>query len=257
MSTVCITGSASGIGATTRALLEAQGHRVIGVDLRDAEVVADLSTAEGRAAMVAAVTEASGGVLDGLVAGAGVQGLEPALVVSVNYFGSVATLEGLRPLLARGTSPSAVAISSNSVTTMADVDEEAVRLCSEGNEAGVREHLNQIGGLTSYPSSKLALARWVRHQSVTDEWIGSGVRLNAIAPGPTVTPMTEPIKDWVLDLGDVYPVPARRMAEPSEIASVIAFLLGPDSSYVVGAFLPIDGGGEAAVRADDWPAART
>ena len=66
--------------------------------------------------MVAGVTERSGGVLDGLVVGAGVQGAAPSLVVSVNYFGAVATLEGLRPLLAKGTDPSAVAISSNSTT---------------------------------------------------------------------------------------------------------------------------------------------
>jgi nucleoside-diphosphate-sugar epimerase len=65
MGTIVITGSAGGIGSATRARLERDGHRVIGVDVRDAEVVADLSNAEGRAAMIAAVTEASAGVLDG------------------------------------------------------------------------------------------------------------------------------------------------------------------------------------------------
>jgi len=256
MSTICITGSASGIGATTRALLESQGHQVIGVDLHDAEVVADLTTAEGRATMVTAVTGACGGVLDGLVAGAGVQSAEPATVVSLNFFGSVATLEGLRPLLCRGSHPSAVAISSNSATTMADIDDPAVAACLAGDERAARQRLTEVAGLSAYPSSKLALARWVRRQSVAPEWVGSGVRLNAVAPGPTLTPMTEDIRDWVLDLGDVYPVPIQRLAEPAEIASVIAFLLGPGASYVVGAFLPIDGGGDAAVRGDDWPSAR-
>ena len=118
MATICITGAAGGIGLATRRLLEARGDTVVGVDLRGAEVDADLATDEGRAAMVAGVTERSGGVLDGLVAGAGVQGAAPSLVVSVNYFGAIATLEGLRPLLAAGTNASVVAISSNSATAM-------------------------------------------------------------------------------------------------------------------------------------------
>ena len=49
MRNIVITGSASGIGLATRKLLESQGDRVIGVDLRDADIVADLSTPEGRA----------------------------------------------------------------------------------------------------------------------------------------------------------------------------------------------------------------
>ena len=74
MRTIVITGSAGGIGAATRARLEKEGHRVIGVDVRDAEVIADLSTPAGRAAMVDAVGAACDGMLDGLVAGAGIMG---------------------------------------------------------------------------------------------------------------------------------------------------------------------------------------
>ena len=50
MGTICVTGSASGMGAATAARLRDDGHRVIGVDQRDADVVADLVTADGRAA---------------------------------------------------------------------------------------------------------------------------------------------------------------------------------------------------------------
>ena len=71
MSTIVITGSAGGIGRATRARLERNGHKVIGVDVQDAEVIADLSTADGRATMVTATLAACEGVLDGLVAGAG------------------------------------------------------------------------------------------------------------------------------------------------------------------------------------------
>jgi NAD(P)-dependent dehydrogenase (short-subunit alcohol dehydrogenase family) len=256
VATVCITGSAGGIGAATRQLFEARGDRVIGVDIRDAEVEANLSTPEGRAAMVAGVTEASGGTLHGVVAGAGVQGREAPLEISINYFGAIATLEGLRPLLAAAGGASAVVISSNSATTMAGVDAAGVGLCLAGDEAGARARLEQVGGLAGYPTSKLALARWVRRAAPSPDWIGAGIRLNAIAPGPVRTPMTDPIRDFVLTLGDVYPVPAQRIAEPEEIASVIAFLLGDGASYVTGAFIPVDGGGEAACRADEWPTAR-
>jgi NAD(P)-dependent dehydrogenase (short-subunit alcohol dehydrogenase family) len=60
----------------------------------------------------------------------------------------------------------------------------------------------------------------------------------------------------VLELGDAYPVPIRRVASPDEQAAVLAFLLSPESSYVVGTVIPVDGGGDAAARGDDWPSAR-
>ncbi len=60
MRTYVITGAASGIGKATSELLQGRGHAVIGVDLKGSDVDADLSTAEGRAAMVEAVTEEVG-----------------------------------------------------------------------------------------------------------------------------------------------------------------------------------------------------
>ncbi len=60
MRTIAITGSASGMGAATAARVRAAGDRVIGIDVRDADVVADLGTPEGRAAAIVAVTELSG-----------------------------------------------------------------------------------------------------------------------------------------------------------------------------------------------------
>ena len=68
---VVVTGAASGIGAAVATMLRSRGDRVIGVDLKDAEVCADLATSAGRAAAVAAVLEQSRGVVDGLVTCAG------------------------------------------------------------------------------------------------------------------------------------------------------------------------------------------
>ena len=105
--------------------------------MKNAEIDADLGTAEGRASAIDRVGELSGGALDGLVTLAGLAGLpeRPAsLLISVNYFGTVELLAGLRPLLARGTDAAAVAISSNSTTCQPGLDEALIASCLEGDE---------------------------------------------------------------------------------------------------------------------------
>ncbi len=255
MRTVCITGSASGIGAATRARLEHDGQRVIGVDLRDAEVIADLSTPAGRDAMVAAVTDQCGGVLDGLVAAAGIMGDTP-LVVAINYFGAVATLEGLRPLLARGTDASAVAISSNSTTTTPGLTTALVDAILAGDETAALDAVGAAPGVFAYPASKLALARFVRRHAPTPEWIGAGVRLNAIAPGVIETPMTQGDLEFIFSIPDVFPVPIGRPGRPQEIASLLAYLLSPDAGFFCGSVVFADGGTDAIVRPDAYPTPR-
>jgi NAD(P)-dependent dehydrogenase (short-subunit alcohol dehydrogenase family) len=253
MTTVAITGSAGGIGGATRELLEAGGATVIGIDVRDAEVIADLATAEGRAAMVAEVTERSGGALDGVVAAAGVTHDDGALVVSINYFGAVATLDGLRPLLVGRPGASAVAVSSNSSTTQPGLALELVAACLSGDEDAARSVSGH--GVGAYGASKLALARWVRRQAVTPEWVGAGVRLNAVAPGFIATPMTEGTEDFIFGLGDVYPIPAARPGTREEVAALLAYLLGPDAGFFCGSVITMDGGTDAVLRGEAWPAA--
>ena len=94
--TTVITGAASGIGKATAERLRADGQTVIGVDLRDADITADLSTAEGRAALVEQVTARSGGHVDAVIAVAGLVAASP-VTVAVNYFGAKATVEGPPP----------------------------------------------------------------------------------------------------------------------------------------------------------------
>jgi NAD(P)-dependent dehydrogenase (short-subunit alcohol dehydrogenase family) len=251
MTTVAITGSAGGIGTAIRARLEARGTRVVGVDVRDAEVIADLATPAGRAAMVEGVRAAGDGVLDGLVAAAGVTGDDGRIVTAINYFGAVATLEGLRPLLAGRPGAAAVAVSSNSTTTQPGVPVDLAEACLAGDEAAALATAGH--GIGAYAATKLALARWVRRHAVGDDWIGAGIRLNAVAPGLIATPMTAGTEEMILGLGDIFPIPIGRAGQADEVAALVDLLLGPDGGFFVGSFLVMDGGTDATLRADAWP----
>src|SRR5256885_5434879 len=157
MRTIAVTGSGSGMGAALSQRLEANGDRVIGIDVKNAEIQADLGTPEGRAQAVDRVTDVSGGALDGLVTFAGVAGLpeRPAsLLISVNYFGTVEMLAALRPLLARGTEPAAVALSSNSTACQPGLDETLIASCLEGDEAATRALAGEGESLSTYPVTK-------------------------------------------------------------------------------------------------------
>jgi NAD(P)-dependent dehydrogenase (short-subunit alcohol dehydrogenase family) len=173
----------------------------------------------------------------------------------VNHFGAVATLEGLRPLLERGSSPAAVAVSSNSTTTFPDLPMAVVEACLGGDEEAARAAATRGDPVAVYPATKLALARWVRRAAVSDGWAGSGIRLNAVAPGFVATPMTAGTEELVMNLGDVYPVPQRRAGQATEVAGLLAYLLSPDAAFFCGSVVFMDGGTDAAVRAD-WPSPR-
>ncbi len=255
MAAIALTGSASGIGAATRRRLEAAGRDVIGVDLRDAEVIADLGTPAGRDAAIADVVERSGGALDGYAGFAGVPATvdPPAQLVHVSYFGSVAMLEGLRGALAHDLAhagrSSAVAVSS-AAATVAPVDDALVAACLEGDE-DLAAALPVPGGV-AYASVKLALATWVRRQAPA--WAADGIRLNALAPGNTHTPLTATTlaDPEIGPLMEAVPVPIGRWAQPDEIAAAATWMLGGDSSFLLGAVLFVDGGTDALVRSDTF-----
>ena len=246
------------MGAATRARLVAAGDRVIGVDIRDADIVADLGTAEGRALAIASVGELSGGVIDGLVTWAGLPGLTDrpgGLLVSVNYFGTISMLEGLRPMLAKGDRPAAVAISSNSTTCQPGVPMDVVERCLAGDEDSACAAADIASSLATYPATKTASAWWVRRHAPTGEWAGKGITLNAVAPGAVETPLLQASRqDPVIGaLVDAFPVPVGRKASADELAAFVQFLLGPDARFFCGSVVFVDGGTDAQLRADAYP----
>ncbi|MFC7308894.1 SDR family oxidoreductase [Streptomyces monticola] len=252
--TYLITGAASGIGRATATRLKVQGHTVIGADLKDADIVADLATSEGRAHLVQRAGELSGGRLDAVIASAGLAGFEPR-AVSVNYFGAVATLEGLRPLLASGTDPRAVVVSSIASVHPHDaaIADAALAGDEEAALAAAQAAADRGEGYAIYGSTKAAIARWVRRTAVTADWAGAGIPLNAIAPGTVVTPMTEPMlasPDLRQVIDETVPMPLHGHAAAAQIAPLLDWLTSPENELVTGQVVFIDGGADAVLRGD-------
>jgi NAD(P)-dependent dehydrogenase (short-subunit alcohol dehydrogenase family) len=247
-----VTGSASGIGAAVRRQLERDGDRVIGVDLRDAEIEADLSQPAGREQAIAAIRAAAGGALDRLVlcAGLGAHLDDFALIASVNYFGATAFLDALLPDLSGRPGAAAVAVCSNSAQFLPVEDHPYVVALLAGDEARAREIVAEENGFLAYAGSKHALCRKLRR--LAGAWGQAGVRLNGICPGPTETPLLQGSREHpVFGAGvEGLDVPLGRFAQPSEIADVIAFLLSPGAGYVHGSIVYADGGNDAVVRPD-------
>src|SRR6478735_542079 len=167
VATFLVTGSASGMGQAAAERLRSSGHRVIGVDVKDADVVADLSTDTGRAVAAAAVVEQCGGVLDGAVLAAGLGPIagRDRLIVQVNYFGVVTLLTALQPALARSGRAKVVVVSSNSTTTTPAVPRRAVRALLDGDAERALRAVRWFGKRSSpmiYAASKIAVSRWVR-----------------------------------------------------------------------------------------------
>ncbi len=252
--TYVVTGAASGIGKKTYEALCAKGYHVIGVDIWKTDVNVDLSTISGRKSLSEEVSAKNGGTLDGLVVCAGLARSEP-VTLAVNYFGAVATMQELRPLLAKGIDPRVAVISS--VASTFALDEHLIELCLSGDEqAALKAAADLVAegkGDLIYNCSKAALARWVRRNSIKPEWAGQCILMNMVGPGLVQTPMTQAIienKDMMVSMKQMMPTPVGRIAQPADVANVLIFLSSPENSHMVGQMMFIDGGGEATIRGD-------
>jgi len=100
------------------------------------------------------------------------------------------------------------------------------------------EHVNI--GQTNYAASKGAVNAFTRALAV--ELASRGVTVNAVAPGFVETEMTEAVRNKAGDLIEKKLIPMKRLGKPEDIARVVVFLAGPDSAYMTGQVLTVDGG---------------
>ncbi|UGS34374.1 SDR family NAD(P)-dependent oxidoreductase [Capillimicrobium parvum] len=244
-----VTGGGSGIGEATVRRLVADGATVAVLDVREAEadrVVQSLPAGSGWAVgcdvsrpaevddAVRKVIELAGGRLDAVVncAGIGTEGSIGDLelddwhrTLAVNLTGPMLVIRAALPALTAGGAGSVVNIAS---------------------AAGRRA----IAGFAAYSASKAGLIMLTQQAAV--DYGAAGVRFNVICPGWVRTAMstadmeavkqmrggtTEEAFTWVS-----RHTPLQRVSDPSEIASIVAFLAGADSSYVSGAVIAADGG---------------
>jgi len=245
-----VTGGASGIGLATAERLLASGWKVAIVDRDEKALEAqrrkyagsadvfiaaiDVSDEAAVQSAVAQVVGALGG-LDGVVNCAGIAADIPALDTPVEIFRKILDI--------------------NVVGTFI-VARAAARIMQERG-GGAIVNLASVAGLrgskgrSAYGASKGAVV--VLTQVLANDLARSGIRVNAVAPGPVDTPMIKTMhtaKDRTLWARHI---PMRRYGEPGEIASVIEFLLDSSKSgYMTGEIVAVDGGFRGAgIIADD------
>ncbi len=249
-----VTGAASGIGRAIKSALEIEGHVVIGVDLHDTDICADLSNNDEVERSIQTIRSHCPDGLDGFVpcAGTGVENPNKKLIPLVNYFAVVEMVEGLMPSLQlrRG---AAVLVCSNSATVQGH-DEGYVQCLLDNDRDKAVELAESLTGFQLYGGGKLALARWMRKRSTSAAQ--AGVRLNALAPGYTQTAMTESgMKDPVVGPSMeafVKSIPLGTGAQPEDQANAALFLLSDKASQIAGSVLFVDGGHDAMFRPDNF-----
>lgn len=252
-----ITGSASGIGLVTAETLRQRGDEVIGVDLKDADVNADLSTGEGRQTAAAQVLEHTHNKIDAVIACAGIAA-PIAKTMSINYFGVTEFVTALLPALYTSQTPRVAVVSS--IASMQPVSAELVEAALAGDEARaleIGEALAAQGpevGYLNYSSSKRAVSRWIRRESITDAWAGHGIALNAVAPGVVITPMTKELlstPESAAMVDAATPMPLNYHQPAQTVADVLIFLTDEKNTHMAGQTIYCDGGTDATLRGDD------
>jgi NAD(P)-dependent dehydrogenase (short-subunit alcohol dehydrogenase family) len=242
-STALVTGATSGIGRATAALLAQRGAHVL-VSGRDAArgdaavsairaaggkadfIAADLADGKSVRALARQAIELGGGHVDILVNSAGVFPFGPTPDASDAEIDTVYAVNVRAPFILVGKLAPAMAARGHGAII---------------NVLTMVAHFG-VAGMGLYGSSKAALMLLTKAWAA--EFGPSGVRVNAVSPGPTRTEGTAAMGDQLDQLAAV--APAGRPAAPGEIATAISYLAGDEASFVHGAILDVDGGRNAA-----------
>ena len=254
MGVYILTGGVTGIGAAVKNQLLEAGHEVFTIDIQSGDFQADLTDVAQRLSAIKAVNEKYPEGIDGFIpcAGLGPHTKPLSLITQINYFAAVEITQAMMPLLEKRKG-SVVMVSSNSAS-MQGLNDEYVSALLEGNEIKACELVSGLDGHNAYAGSKYALTVWMRRKNA--EYAAKGIRVNAVAPGITRTPLTDKVLEDK-ELGQFLKefsetVPLGKLAEPEQIANVITFLLSEQASFVSGSVFFIDGGHDAMLRPDDF-----
>jgi NAD(P)-dependent dehydrogenase (short-subunit alcohol dehydrogenase family) len=231
-----VTGATSGIGRAVALALARDGAEVLahGRDAaRGAETVKEITAAGGKASFLAAdLGDAAGvqrlasdaGDVDILINNAGIALFGPTAEFDVAAFDKMFASNVRAPFfLVAAIAPGMAARGHGSIV-------------STSSMAG---GVGLVGG-AAYGATKASLEAMTRAWAA--EYSASGVRVNAVAPGPVYTP-TPSGPEFITALGETTPM--QRASQPEEIAEVISFLASPQASYITGTTVAADGGRRA------------
>ncbi|HTE59371.1 MAG TPA: SDR family oxidoreductase [Solirubrobacteraceae bacterium] len=231
-----VTGATSGIGRMVALQLARDGAEVLvhGRDAaRGAQTVQEITAAGGKASFVAAdLGDAADvqrlasdiGEVDILINNAGIARFGPTAEFDISVFDKMFASNVRAPFfLVAAFAPRMAARGHGSI----------VSVSSMAGGVGL------VGG-AAYGATKASLEAMTRAWAA--EYSASGVRVNAIAPGPVYTP-TPSGPEFITALGETTPM--RRASHPEEIAEVVAFVASPRASYITGTTVAVDGGRRA------------
>ncbi|WP_136657798.1 SDR family NAD(P)-dependent oxidoreductase [Nitratireductor sp. XY-223] len=242
--TAIVTGGASGIGLATARMLAALDASVVIADLNEEAghgAVAEL-TADGRKAIFVRADVADADDVNALVAAT----LEKfgSLEILMHFAGIGMEQGALDTTRENWDRITGVNLTGSFLMMQAAgrvmVENGYGRIVAMSSMAGIRGGT----GRTAYAASKGGVAAMMRVMSV--EWAKSGVTVNALAPGAIETALVKKMHDAETRRAYLAGIPMDRYGTPEEVAAAAVYLALPQSGYITGVTLPVDGGFDAS-----------
>lgn len=247
---VALTGGATGIGAAVAARLKAAGHHVTAFDIREPDGVDHwIETDLSDPAAIRAAVQAAEGPYDALINNAGLPPREgmAELILRVNYFGLRAFLDQMLDRLAPG---AAIVNTASRAGAMWRDNLDEVRALMALDPADLAGFIDTRGidATRAYNLSKEAVI--VLTLSQTEAMIARDLRMNAVSPAAVSTGILD---DFVTAFGPRVAQNIARVGRPGlpeEVADVIVFLASPESNWIRGTDIVVDGGMGALAQTD-------